>query len=365
LIEIAGSPYDRGCQYGAAAGREIAVGIRHYAAQVAELGLAGPSLNAVIDGYKPIMEDFSPTLIEEMRGIARGAEVDFRDIVLLNARTEILKIAANADLLPGLRDAVEPDACTSVVVEPKASSEGNLIHAHNWDWKMEAADAVVVLRVRSMDGPDCLLFTEAGAVCRFGMNTLGVAITANYLESERDYERIGVPLTMIRRRLLQEPQFALGLSCVYTTPKSGSNNMLVSEANAGLALDFECAPDETFMVDPVDGLLVHANHWQSLVALGKLKDTGVRNMPDSLYRDRRVRQLLQPKIGSLTVADVKAALLDNWATPWSVCRPPRPSLTTNLSATVVTLIMQPALRRMEIAVLPALDPTFTTYTLDT
>jgi isopenicillin-N N-acyltransferase-like protein len=87
-------------------------------------------------------------------------------------------------------------------------------------------------------------------------------------------------------------------------------------------------------------------------------------MPDSLYRDRRVRELLRPQIGSLTVADVKAALLDNWATPWSVCRPPRPSLTTNLSATVVTLIMQPASGRMEIAVLPALDSTFTNYTLE-
>jgi isopenicillin-N N-acyltransferase-like protein len=365
LIEIAGSPYDRGCQHGAAAAREIAIGIGHYAAQVAELGLSRPSLNAVIDGYEPIMEAFSPALVEEMRGIAQGAGVDFRDIVLINARTEILKIAANADVLPGLRDAVEADGCTSVVVEPKASAEGKLIHAHNWDWKMEAAEAVVVVRVRNEDGPDCLLFTEAGAVCRFGMNSSGVAITANYLESERDYEKIGVPLTMIRRRMLEEPQFSLGLRCIYTTPKSGSNNMLVSESNAGLALDFECAPEETFMVDPVDGLLVHANHWQSPVALGKLKDTGIRNMPDSLYRDRRVRELLRPQIGSLTVADVKAALLDNWATPWSVCRPPRPSLTTNLSATVVTLIMQPASGRMEIAVLPALDSTFTTYTLET
>ncbi len=363
MIEISGAPFERGSQYGRLAAREIALGVGHYTAQIRALGLTEPELQAVIDGYLPLMEAFDPRQVEEMRGIARGADVALRDIVLLNARTEILKIAADPKLRPGLREKVEPDGCTAVVVTPKASKEGRLIHAHNWDWKMEAAEAVMVLRVRNDDRPDSLIFTEAGAVCRFGMNTLGVAITANYLESERDYAEIGVPLTMIRRRVLEEPEFAMALRVAYTTRKSGSNNIVLSESNAGLAFDLECAPDETFVVDPKDGLLVHANHWQSPVALSKLKEKGISDTPDSLYRDRRVRDLLEPKIGELTVADIKTALLDTWASPWSVCRPPRPSLNTNLSATVVSLVMQPSLGLMEISVLPALDPTYTRYTL--
>jgi len=35
--------------------------------------------------------------------------------------------------------------------------------------------------------------TEAGGLARSGFNSAGVAITANYLESDRDYRQLGVP----------------------------------------------------------------------------------------------------------------------------------------------------------------------------
>jgi isopenicillin-N N-acyltransferase like protein len=77
-----------------------------------------------------------------------------------------------------------------------------------------------------------------------------------------------------------------------------------------------------------------------------------------------VRDLLAPQLGGLTRDAVKAALFDDFATPWSVCRPPRPSLSNDLSATVAMIVMEPALGVMEIAPLPALNRQFTTYRLD-
>jgi hypothetical protein len=47
----------------------------------------------------------------------------------------------------------------------------------------------------------------------------------------------------------------------------------------GIAIDFECAPDETFQVQAQRGLIVHATHWQSPVALFKLKEIGIVAMP--------------------------------------------------------------------------------------
>jgi isopenicillin-N N-acyltransferase-like protein len=131
-----------------------------------------------------------------------------------------------------------------------------------------------------------------------------------------------------------------------------------------VAIDFECAPDETFPVHPDNGLLVHANHFVSPVALGKLRDTGIVNTPDSLYRDVRVRSLLAPQVGRLTREAVKAALLDDFATPWSVCRPPRPGVTGVVTATVGMVVMEPALGIMEVAPLPALGARFTDYHLE-
>ncbi len=38
-----------------------------------------------------------------------------------------------------------------------------------------------------------LTFVEAGGLRRSGMNSAGIAITANYLRCERDYLQRGVP----------------------------------------------------------------------------------------------------------------------------------------------------------------------------
>ncbi|RXT42741.1 C45 family autoproteolytic acyltransferase/hydolase [Bradyrhizobium betae] len=362
LIEISGPPRERGRQYGQKAASRIKKGTTHYFAQLKELSLDAKGVSELVRDYLPVIEAFEPSYIEEMRGIAEGADVPFEDIVLLNARTEILKLA-NPKIRARLKAPDEPDGCTGVVVLPTATGSGRLIHAQNWDWKRECAETAVVLKVRRDDGPDLMTFTEAGALGRCGFNAVGIAITANYLQSDRDYRQVGVPLALIRRKVLEQEHVALAMRAVYCTKKSAANNMIVSHRE-GVAIDFECAPDETFQVHPQNGLLVHANHFVSPVALGKLKDAGIQDTPDSLYRDIRVRDLLQPHIGSITFDTVKNALFDEFAYPWSVCRPPRRNLSNNLSATVAMILMEPASGLMQAAPLPALNREFTEYRLE-
>ena len=362
LIEIAGPPRERGRLYGRQAAGRIRKGIAHYTEQLAEMSLDQRAVRDLVARFMPRIADFDPAYAEEIGGIAEGAGIEIEGVALLNARTEILKL--------GKREAEakaaatrSPDGCTGVVVMPEAAEAGRLIHAQNWDWKVECAETAVVLRIRQDHGPDILTFTEAGGLARSGFNAAGIAITANYLESDRDYRDLGVPLALIRRKTLEQEHLALAMRTVYATPKSAANNMIVSHCG-GVAIDFECAPDETFQVHPERGLLVHANHFVSPVALAKLRDTGIANTPDSLYRDIRVRDLLAPHIGRITRETVKVALADDFAAPWSVCRPPRKNLSNNLSATVAAVIMEPTLGIMEVAPLPALNRQFTTYRLD-
>ena len=360
LVEVSGPPRERGRQYGQQAAERIALGVRHYTQQLEGSRFAAAAIRELVHEYVPHMTAFEPAYVEEMRGIAEGAGVDFEAVALLNARTEILKLGRD----PALRRRLAgEEACTGVAVLPEAAKGRRLIHAQNWDWKVECAQTAVVLRVRRDDGPDLLTFTEAGGLARSGFNAAGIAITANYLESDRDYRRLGVPLALIRRKVLESQHLALAMRSVYATTKSAANNMIVSHAG-GVAIDFECAPDETFQVHPDSGLLVHANHFVSPVALAKLRDTGIANTPDSLYRDVRVRGLLAPQIGRLTREAVKAALLDDFATPWSVCRPPRAGVTGVVTATVAMVVMEPALGIMEVAPLPALGAAFTSYQLE-
>jgi isopenicillin-N N-acyltransferase-like protein len=282
---------------------------------------------------------------------------------LLNARTELLKLAGSEALRIGLLSERGADGCTTLIVQPERTFDGVLIHGHNWDWKASCADTCVVLRLRYEGGPDILTFTEAGALGRFGFNTAGIAITGNYLECERDYRRLGVPLALIRRKVLEQPLPAMAMKIAYTTAKSGSNNMALSHASTGIVHDLECAPDETFVVEPSDGILVHANHWLSPIALGKFPERGMPDSPDSLFRQQRVQRLVADK-AQLGLGEVVEILSDRAGSPYSVCCPPRPSAVTGETATVATIVMRPALGDMQVAMMPALGGGFTGYRID-
>lgn len=351
LVEISGGPFERGEQYGRQAKDRIEKSVTLYSGRLQRLGLTPARIADLVQIYLPHMRAFGEHYVTEMEGMAKGAGLTLSDIVLVNARTEIVALARKSE---------QPkDGCTGVVILPSHSATGQLIHAQNWDWLAACAETAIVLRIRRDDGPDILTFTEAGGLARSGFNGAGLAITANYLESDRDYSQQGVPLPLIRRRVLEQTHLALAIEAIVRTPKACSNNMMLSDAK-GFAVDFECAPDEVFPIHAENGRLVHANHWQSPVALSKLKDTGLADVPDSLYRDRRVVALLDQRP---TANNVKQALFDDFGTPYAVCRPPIAESDGNLGATVAMIVMEPGARTMEICPMPAQGRSFTRYSL--
>jgi isopenicillin-N N-acyltransferase like protein len=354
LIDLAGPPRERGRTYGIAAAARIHRSTEIYLTAFEKQKLGAARVRELVDTIIPIIDRFEPAYLEEMRGIAEGARCPLEHIVVVNARTELLAEA---------RRAADQDGCTGAVVLPEATADGTLLHGQNWDWRAECAETGVVLRIAREDGPTVLTFTEAGGLARCGMNSAGIALTANFLGSDRDGRAPGVPLVLLRRRALESPHFALGIQTIYATEKFVSNNIMLSHAG-GAAVDIESAPDESFLLQPDSGLLVHANHFESPAALAKLKDTGLPSTPDSAYRAQRVRGHLAPKRGTIGVDDLKAAFFDDFASPYAVCRPPRPAAAgDNLTATVMMIVMQPGAGWMEICPLPALNRKFTRYTL--
>lgn len=362
LIEISGSPEERGRQYGEQASDRIHACVAIYGDQLDKLAIGQAQRQRLIDDFSAIIADFDPHYLQEMRGIAAGAGVPLEAIVMINARTEVIAQARRWQQCATPHDDSIKDGCSGAVVLPERSRHGKLIHGQNWDWRAECAETSVVVKIHRDDGPDVLTFVEAGGLARSGLNQAGIAITANYLRCERDYSQQGVPLSLIRRKALEQQHMALAMRVVATTPKSCSNNMILS-TQEGFAIDFECAPDESFTLYPQQGLLVHANHWESQAARCKVREEGIIASPDSLYRSWRVAQLLSAKT-LLDEQDMKQAFFDDFGSPYSVCRPPRPGFDSDLSATVAMIVMTPADGVMEVAPLPAINQTFTRYTLD-
>jgi len=362
LIDLAGSPRERGRMHGKAAADRLRRGARMYAESLLKSGVDWKELERRAEAMVPTIERFDPAYVEEMRGIAEGAGEPFAAVVLMNARTEMVVAARRQQAAKHF-----PDGCTAALALPEASADGSLLHGQNWDWRAECAETSVVLRIRRDDGPDILTFTEAGGLARSGLNSAGIGLTANALECDRDYQRgPGVPLPFIRRKVLESAQLAQAVQTIVATPKPGSNHMAVSHATAdggGEAFGFECAPDETFWLAPQGGLYVHANHWIADSARARVKDTGLAETPCSIYRDKRVRDQLAPKRGKLTLDDLRQAFFDDWGTPWSVCRPPRPNTRGVMTATTAMILMRPAEGHLEACPMPTRNRHFTTYTL--
>src|SRR5579862_5435077 len=195
FVSVSGKPYERGLQYGRAAAARVRLSASRYGQTLRNLGYSEASQTALIRSLEQVIGEFQPEYLDEMRGIATGAEVLFEDIVMINARTEVLAKARAEMAL----QADDEDGCTGVLVLPSRTSTGQLIHAQNWDWKADCVDTGIVLRVRNDEGPDFLTFVEAGGLARSGLNAAGVSITANYLESDRDFTQMGVPLSLLRR----------------------------------------------------------------------------------------------------------------------------------------------------------------------
>jgi isopenicillin-N N-acyltransferase-like protein len=358
LIDLSGSPRERGLQHGKAAPDRIKRGIGMYAETLLKNGVDWRELERRAEAMVPAIEKFDAAYVEEMRGIAQGANQPFAGIVLMNARTEMVVAARKQHVEKHF-----PDGCTAALALPEASADGVLLHGQNWDWRADCAETGVVLRIRREDGPDILTFTEAGGLARSGLNSAGIGLTANALECDRDYQRgPGVPLPFVRRKVLESAYLANAVHTIFATPKLGSNHMAVSHCG-GQAFGFECAPDETFWIAPDRGLYVHANHWIADPARAKVKDTGLAETPCSIYRDRRVREQLAPKRGKLTLEDFREAFFDDYASPWSVCRPPRPNNRGNIVATSAMILMRPAEGHLEACPMPALNRRFTAYTL--
>ncbi len=333
-----------------------------YTESLLKSGVDWKELERRAEAMVPTIEKFDPAYVEEMRGIAEGAGEPFAAVMLMNARTEMVAAARKSHAEKHV-----PDGCTAALALPEASADGTLLHGQNWDWRAECAETGVVLRIRRDDGPDILTFTEAGGLARSGLNSAGIGLTANALECDRDYRcGPGVPLPFIRRKVLESAHLAQAVQTIVATPKPGSNHMAVSRATVdggGEAFGFECAPDETFWLAPERGLYVHANHWIAPSARAKVKDTGLAETPCSIYRDKRVREQLSSRLGKLTLEDLRQAFFDDWGSPWSVCRPPRPNTRGVMTATTAMILMRPGEGHLEACPMPALNRRFTTYTL--
>ena len=359
LIEIEGSPFQRGISYGDQAKDLIQEAIRFYAGLCESSGMSWDQVKQAGQLYSTRLQGLFPDLSTELEGIAKGSGREISEIVALNARTE---------LLYGQQATVEQAAtisgegCTGAIAYGQATQDKGLIHGQNWDWLSECANFTVVLRIKSDTGPSVLTLVEAGTLARCGLNSNGIAITGNFLRIKNDHSGDGVPTPIFRRKVLNASTMHEAMSVVLKSQRSSSINVMISDAG-GAAIDFEMTPDKIFPVRPENGLLVHSNHFTSQLALQQYEDVGILLTPDSLYRDIRVKSILEENHGAITVSDFARAFADTFGSPYSVCAAPSPGPGGKLSCTVASVIMDAKAGEMYVAKQPYKGQNYWRYDL--
>jgi isopenicillin-N N-acyltransferase-like protein len=331
VYDIAGTAGECGIAHGAQAADRVARTVEIYlSAFNRQRTLSLEQVRERARAYAATVKATDPDVMEELAGIAAGARQRVEDIVAVNCRTELLYGDA-----AGTKPATE---CTTIVALPEATRDRCMLIGKNWDWRNPCVDIVVVLRIRQTGKPALTMIVEAGMVGRDGFNEEGIVVCGNLLVSHEDQGKVGVPITVLRRRILQSRHYYEAIDRLARASRGASGNYLIGHRD-GVAIDLETSPDHVFPIYPERGLLTHANHFQSAVA----QATGVAKFytGDSLYRDFRARQVLESRVGDITIEDIKATLKDHFGHPRAICRHPHDYPGNEPTMTIASLIFDP------------------------
>lgn len=296
LLEVraSGSPRQLGLEYGRA--------VAPLAREVLELRMGWCTKRASRSDvlakamtYVPFVEAHAPELLEEVEGLARGAELAFEEALFLQVASEL--------------DRASDEGCSAI---GSAHPEAGPLVAQNWDTDPGYLGKEVVVRLAPDGRPPLMMFAPAGVIGYIGVNAHGVGHANNtvYLTSREP----GLTGYFITRKLLGFATVAEGLDWLRGIPVGSVGSYMLGDAS-GTIVNIELSGGSFRAIDRP--LQAHTNHY--LRAPLPADSGAVQSMhmkPDSLDRLGRLEDLLERGDED----EVLLALRDHDGFPRSVCR---------------------------------------------
>lgn len=323
VIEIAGSPFERGRQHGERARSRVERSLANYRALFEHSGLAWNEVQAIAARYARPIRELDAGLYEEIEGIASGAGRSTAELLALNARTEILPPSfpekASPEWIAAMKGGADPGECTAIAVQPSRSATGGALLAQNWDWLGSQRESLVLLRAEKQG---YVTLTEAGMLAKIGLNRHGLGVCLNILRSNADGSSTGVPVHVVLRKLLDCTSVAEAEALARRLRHASSSNILCADA-AGGAASLELSPAGAGIVRGEDGTLCHTNHFLDPAQLA-----GAVTPPPSFSTESRLacarrHAASHPRLG---LDELQRLLRDESDGLLSICRKPDPTL---------------------------------------
>ena len=306
VTELTGSHHEVGAEHGRIHRHLIKRGIEVYGQLFQDfVGIRWEDARDRACHFEAQIAQGFPEILEEMNGIAWGADVDFIDILTLNCRSEIALTQASG-------------GCSAFSLQ----RHGTQWLAQNWDWRHDQLDNVVALHIRGDGRPALVSIGEAGMVGKVGLNDRGIGVCLNAIRSQTC--GVGLPIHIALRKILECDDMPSALAVATHDRVCSPAHFLLASAQlgneGGQAVGLEVQPGEPGRIEPRNGIVTHTNHLYA-------EDTPcpVQDFPrtDSRPRLCRLDTLLHdelPPDADIDEARLFDILSDHQGTPLSICR---------------------------------------------
>ena len=333
IIYLSGNHREIGRQYGEACREQIKHSIVNAQQLISDtvLQLQLSWEGAIIQArkYLPFAEERFPKFVEELHGLAEGANISFDEIAVVNAMEAVTT------------DALHLTKCTSLAVSPERSQTRHVLLAHNEDWLPEDEPDLVMLHVSPVEDPPFLAMTYGALLPNIGFNADGIAQCCDSVYPSDP--RIGAPRVIVSRSVLAERTPAEAIRRALSPQRAAGYNHLIAH-ESGELYNVEVSARKFAVLSSEDGAIAHTNHY--------LHPTmqAIENEPDELVATRvryfRAQRLL--RLSQLhSVESLQVIQKDHINYPDSICNHAQDDMDPlHREKTITGLIMDLTERRM-------------------
>ncbi len=252
IVTLEGSPYDRGRTHGQTLADSIQELLKLWKADLAaryKMDAAAFIKKFVQQtDYLPAMRKWTPDLLDEVRGIAQGAGVDFDTMLVFQLVDEYW---VNG---PGIAG----EHCSALGF---SSGKGRPSYiAQTMDLEGFRNGFQTVLHIKQPDSKrEAFVLTCAGLIGLNGVNNRSVGICCNTL-SQLAHCRDGLPVACIVRGLLQSDTEAAAVAFLRRVKHASGQNYLIGGPSKVSA--YECSAGKVAQFEPAaaNGVVWHTNH---------------------------------------------------------------------------------------------------------
>ena len=301
LIEVGGSHREVGFQIGRSCQAQIR---RMLAGLQADLptGIRWEDMRDKSNAYLAYSQRLYPQYIEELQGVAAGAEVPFED-VFISMCEELWEPAAWRQ------------GCTDMAARGKATVDGSTLVAHTNDLLPESEENLVILKVQAGDEPTFLGISAGGVGISAGFNAAGISLTGNQVDNNDI--RAGVPRLLVVRAILAATRLGEAMDACLLPERASSYNNVIADAHGEVySMEGTATACEPIYIE--GDILAHANHY---VHPAMVRFEADRNsIGGSVLRHNRAMRLLRENYGRLSPALFQELLADHANYPASICK---------------------------------------------